>query len=259
MDLGLQGKRILVTASGRGLGRAMVLALAREGARVAYVARSVSDIDNLRKTLGERDAPHFGLALDLEPDDGPQHLIAALEDAGFGELDGIVHNLGGTLNITDPLCTVADWRRVWRLNLEIAIELNLRFLPGMMERSCGRIVHVSSISSIENHGPIPYCAAKAGLNAYTRSLGRVVACKGVIVSAVLPGAVWTEGGYWDMASRERPEHVENFIKDRMAIGRLGQPEEIAGIVAFLCSTQASFFVGSIVPVDGGHGRSFFGT
>ncbi len=257
MDLGLRDKKILITASGRGLGRAMVLALAREGARVAFVARSAPDIDKLLEALGDRAGRHFGLSLDLEPENAPQRLVSALEGAGFGELDAVVHNLGGTLDINDPFCPVADWRRVWRLNLEIAIELNLRFLPEMMKRGWGRIVHVSSISSVENHGPIPYCAVKAGLNAYTRSLGRAVASKGVIVSAVLPGAVWTEGGYWDLAMRERPQHVENYLRERMAIGRLGQPEEIAGIVAFLCSSQASFFVGSIVPVDGGQGRSFF--
>jgi len=258
MDLGLQGKKILITASGRGLGRSMALALAREGAHVAFVARTASNIDDLREILGDQDNSHFGLSLDLEPEGAPQHLISVLESAGFGQLDGIVHNLGGTLDIIDPFCPVVDWRRVWRLNLEVAIELNLHFLPGMTKRNWGRIVHVSSISSLENHGPVPYCSVKAGLNAYTRSLGRVVAPKGVIISAVLPGAVWTEGGYWDIAMRERPQHVENYLKQRMAIGRLGQPDEIAGIVAFLCSSQASFFVGSIVPVDGGQGRSFFG-
>jgi 3-oxoacyl-[acyl-carrier protein] reductase len=128
----------------------------------------------------------------------------------------------------------------------------------MQQKGWGRIVHVSSISSMENHGPIPYCAAKAALNAYTRSLGRAMAKSGVVVSAILPGAVRTESGYWEKAERERPAHVDAYLRERMAIGRLGRPEEIAGLAAFLCSDHASFCVGSIFPADGGQGRSYFG-
>mgnify|MGYP000620818278 CR=1 FL=1 len=103
-----------------------------------------------------------------------------------------------------------------------------------------------------------YGATKAALNAYTRGLGRAMASSGVIVSGILPGAVWTESGYWDKAERERPEHFSNYLRERMAIGRLGKPEEIAGLVAMLCSEHASFCVGSLLPVDGGQGRSYFG-
>lgn len=258
MNLHLDGKRVLITGSGRGLGRAMALSLANEGVRVAFVARSKSDINSLKNELVAQNNPHFGLDLDLTAERAPQILIHQLANHDFNELDIIVHNLGGTLDIDDPLCSVAEWRRVWRFNLEVAIELNLHFIPKMKEKRWGRIVHVSSISAMENHGPIPYCAVKAALNAYTRSLGRTVAPHGIVVSAVLPGAVWTEGGYWDKAMRERPEHVEKYLKERMAIGRLGQPEEIANFVTFLCSEHASFCIGSIVPIDGGQGRSFFG-
>ncbi len=119
-------------------------------------------------------------------------------------------------------------------------------------------MHVSSISAMENHGPVTYCAVKAALTAYTRSFGGVVAPDGVVVSAILPGAVFTEGGYWDQASRERPDHVRNFLAERQRIGRFGRPEEIGDCVAYLCSELASFGTGSIVPVDGGQGRGYFG-
>jgi 3-oxoacyl-[acyl-carrier protein] reductase len=81
---------------------------------------------------------------------------------------------------------------------------------------------------------------------------------GIVITAVLPGAIFTEGGYWDITSKERPEHVKKYLEDRMAIHRFGQPDEIGNVVAFLCSEQASFCIGSIVPVDGGQGRSYFG-
>jgi len=258
MKLGLEGRKILVTGASRGLGRSIVTTLAGEGAAVAYAARSAEHIASLTDELKGLGAKHYPLVIDLEPEGSVQSLIQHYDKAGIKNFDGIVHNLGGTMDVNDPFCPVADWRRVWRFNLEIAIELNLHYLPLMKAARWGRVVHVSSISSMENHGPIPYCASKAALNAYTRSLGRYVAPDGIVVTAILPGAVHTDGGYWDQASRERPEHLERYVRDRMAIGRLGRPEEISGLVAFLCSEQASFCVGSIFPADGGQGRSYFG-
>ena len=111
---------------------------------------------------------------------------------------------------------------------------------------------------MENQGPVTYCSVKAALTAYTRSLGGVVAPNGVVVSAVLPGAVFTEQGYWDIASKNNPKHVENFLRDRQRIGRFGKTEEIGNYVTFLCSELASFNTGSIVPIDGGQGRGYFG-
>lgn len=257
MDMGLRGRRALVTAAGRGLGRSAALCLARAGARVAVVARTQADIDDLVAAMGGSGAGHYGVALDLVPEGRPAQFVDALQ-RGFGHPEIVVHNLGGTLDITDPLCAVADWRQVWRFNLEVAVELNLLLIPHMRAAQWGRIVHISSISALENHGPVPYCAVKAALTAYTRSMGRVLAPEGIIMTAVLPGAVFTEGGYWDTASRERPEHVEKYLAERMAIRRFGVPDEIGSVVTFLCSNQASFCVGSVVPVDGGQGRSYFG-
>lgn len=258
MNLGIEGRRALVTGAGRGIGRAAALSLSREGAKVAVVSRTAAEIDSLVAEMGGAARGHQGMALDLLPDGAPASLVKRLGKAGFDAMDIIVHNLGGTLDITDPFCPIEDWRRVWRLNLEVAVELNGLLLPAMRERKWGRVVMVSSISSMENHGPVPYCATKAALTAYARSMGRFLAPSGVVMTAVLPGAVLTEKGYWDTASRENPEHVLKFVADRMPIHRFGKPEEIGEAIAFLCSEHASFFVGSVVPIDGGQGRSFFG-
>lgn len=145
-----------------------------------------------------------------------------------------------------------------RLNFEVAVELNTLIVPNMQRKKWGRVVHISSISSMENHGPVTYCTVKAALTAYTRSFGGVVAPDGVVVSTVLPGAVFTEKGYWDITSKKNPEHVKKFLTERQRIGRFGNPEEIGNFVAFLCSDLASFNTGSIIPVDGGQGRGYFG-
>ena len=258
MDLGLKGKRALVTAAGRGLGRSIAECLAREGAHLAVCARTAADIESLVAEMGGAASGHFSVPVDLVQDDGPRELLKGLKSAGFWPLDVVVHNLGGTLDINDPYCGVEDWRQVWRANLEVAVELNAAILPAMRQRRWGRIILISSISAMENHGPVPYCAVKAALTAYARSMGRVVARDGIVMTAVLPGAVFTEGGYWDEAQRTRPEHVEKYLSERMAIGRFGQPDEIGKVVTFLASEHASFCIGSIVPIDGGQGRGFFG-
>ncbi len=257
MDLGIKGRLALVTGAGRGIGRAIAGCLAREGARVAVVSRTSSDIEALVDEMGGKAKGHFGTCLDLVEENGPKELVAIL-DRDFGDVSIVVHNLGGTVNIKDPFCSVQDWRLVYRYNFEVAVELNSILVPRMQERKWGRVVHNSSISAMENHGPVTYCAMKAALTAYTRSFGGVVAPDGVVVSAILPGAVFTEKGYWDTMSRENPEHVRKYLTERQRIGRFGIPEEIGNFVAFLCSDLASFNTGSIVPIDGGQGRGYFG-
>lgn len=256
MDLGIAGRKALVTGAGRGLGRAIAQTLAHEGANVVCVSRTKADIDELIESIGGNEKGHLGIAMDLMPENAPAVMMSRLAD--FGPLDIVVHNAGGTLDISDPFCSLEDWRKVYRFNFELAVELNGMILPGMQQRKWGRVCHISSISAMENHGPVPYCAMKAALTAYTRSMGGVVAPDGVVLTAVLPGAVFTEGGYWDQASKERPEHVHKYLTERQRIGRFGRPEEIGNFVAYLCSELASFNTGSIVPVDGSQGRGYFG-
>lgn len=255
MNLGIDQKLALVTGAGRGLGEDICRRLAAEGAMVFAVSRTESDLQQLVADLGGRDAGHDHLALDLAPLDGPAKLIATLRERGLSP-EIVVNNVGGNLGYTDPLGPVEEWRQVMRLNVEVALELNAAFIPEMQARKWGRVVHVSSIASLENQGPPAYCAAKAALNAYVRSLGRWVCADNVILTSLLPGAVFTAGGYWDTASRERPEHVEKYLNERMAIRRFGRLEEISNLTAFLCSEHASFCVGSAILADGGQGRVF---
>lgn len=252
MDLGIKDKIALVTGGGRGLGRSIASCLAQEGVKVAVVSRTAEDVDSFVKEHGPH---HLGLTYDLLQDGQPSKMVEDLNKR-LGHPDIIIHNLGGTLDITDPFCSVDQWRQVYRFNLEIAVELNLLLVPELIKKKWGRIIHISSISALENQGTVPYCAMKAALNSYTRSFGRFISQHGISVSSVLPGAVFTEDGYWDQASKTRPEHVEKYLNERMAIKRFGKPDEIGNVVTFLCSKQASFVVGSSFTVDGGQGRCF---
>lgn len=252
MDLGLTGKKVLVTGASRGLGRSIAACLAKEGARVALVARNHEEMESFLEEYGQQ---HLALTYDLMEKDNPGKMVKDLT-MKMGEPDIVVHNVGGTLDITDPFCSLDDWQKVYRFNLEIAVELNLLLIPYMQRQKWGRVVHVSSVAALENQGTVPYCSIKAALCAYTRSMGRFVSKDGINISAVLPGAVYTEGGYWDKTSKEKPEHVEKYLKERMAIQRFGEPDEIGKVVTFLCSKHASFIVGSNFLVDGGQGKSF---
>ena len=110
---------------------------------------------------------------------------------------------------------------------------------------------------MEQQGSPQYCSAKASVNAYVRSVGRYVAKHGIIITSVMPGAIFTEGGYWDMKKSKNFKKYKKYIKERMAIGRIGKVEEISNFVIFLCSEKSSFAVGSSFLVDGGQGRGFY--
>ena len=256
MNLGIKGKSALVTGASRGLGAEICRSLAREGVRVLAVSRSHDELNHLVEEMGGTSAGHAAIAVDLADPSAPARLVAQLE-ASSQLPDILVNNVGGNLGYTDPLGPTSQWREVVHLNLEVSMELNRVCIPAMQKRRWGRICHVSSIAALENQGPPAYCAAKAALNAYVRSLGRYVAADNVILTTVMPGAVMTEGGYWDVASKERPDHVTKYLNERMAIRRFGSPGEISELVTFLCSEHASFCVGSCFLADGGQGRLFY--
>ncbi len=256
MDIKIEGKIALITGAGRGLGEGICRSLAREGARIVACSRTESDLKALLNNLGDEDNKHCYIGLDLSKKEDIHKLIDFIRDNNLSP-DIIVNNVGGNLGFTDPLGGVDEWHQVMALNVEVALILNREFIPEMQVKKWGRICHVSSISALENQGPPAYCAAKAALNAYVRSLGRYVSPDNVVLTSVMTGAVFTEGGYWDMASKNRPEHVEKYLMERMAIKRFGTVEEISELVTFLCSDLSSFCIGSCFLVDGGQGKVFY--
>lgn len=256
MDLGIKGKYALVTAASRGIGESIAVNLSHEGVRVAIVARTKKDLQAvMRNMTGKR---HYMIAADLTEEGVPARVLHELEQ-NFGTLDILVNNLGSTLDITDPLCSLSDWRKIYRINFEVAVEMSNLVIPFMEKEHWGRIVNISSTSGMENNGPITYCSMKAALTAYSRSMGRVLAKKGIVMSAIMPGAILTKGGFWDTALKKRPEHAKKYLAERCPSGEFGEPDDIGTMVTLLCSKQAKFCQGTIIPVDGGQSRHFFWT
>lgn len=257
MKLKLTNRWALVTGATRGLGEAIAKSLAAEKVNIIWAGRDEERLSELCRYASNKyhNKNHFVCA-DMQRVDAASSIIEQVLRLAIN-IDIVVNNVGGNLDITDPLTDVAGWKDVFEFNLFHAIELNNAFIPKMRKNKWGRICHVSSIASLENQGSPMYCAAKAALNAYVRSVGRYVSSDNVIMTSILPGAVYTDGGYWHKASNERPEHVSKYLNERMAIKRFGTPQEISEFVTFLVSDKASFAVGTSVLVDGGQGRVFF--
>ncbi len=200
---------------------------------------------------------HMACAVDLLAANAADALCNQVEGA-LGSPEIVVHNLGGALGIKDPLCSAADWERLFQFNLGTGVGINRRLIPAMVEAGWGRVVHVSSVAGSENLGPAPYCALKAALNAYVRSMGRIYAKHGLVVCGVAPGAVVAPGNSWDQAQQDDPERVARYLREQTPLGRFATPEEIAPLVTFLCSEHGAQCAGSVLAIDGGLGRSFDG-
>jgi len=255
MDLGIEGKVALLTGGGSGIGLAVVKELASNGCKVFFTSRRELE-DSIRDDLSKYSPEPELIIVDAASESGPKSIFQFLSEKKV-KINILINNIGDTLGITDPFCTLDEWRKVFRLNLECHVEMNNLFLPSMIRDGWGRIVNISANASLENSGPVPYCSIKAAYTAYSRSMARVLAKSGVVMSAVLPGVVITEKGHWQNVLKSNPEHAEKYLSERTPMERFGRTSEISPFVALLCSELASFAVGSIHAIDGGQARHYY--
>lgn len=240
MNLGIEGKRALVVGASRGMGRAVAEMLAAEGCSVYGVARESIELRTLERCGARTGACNVMDRAEL------LRLIRVVTRYGAPHI--IVHVAGGSVGIRDPLSRVEEMQRVWLANLGYAHEINRAFLPGMKARGWGRIVHFSSNGVKLATGNVPYISAKGAVESYVRNMSRIYAPDGIVISAVSPGPIHTPGIFiYDQDEKWTREFWEKYVPMK----RWGTNEEVAGVVALLCSDRASYMAGAIVPVDGG--------
>lgn len=249
MDLGIGGKVALVTAATRGIGLGIAQALAAEGARVAVTARTEADVQITASSLRG-----FGVAADLLTAEGCRRAVDATV-AALGQIDILVNNLGTRAGSTWADTDADAFAAAFDGNVTVSVRMTQLVLPAMLERGWGRVVVISSVYGRESGGAPAYNAAKAAEISLVTSLGRDVASRGVTVNCVAPGSVLWEGGGWDRRQKADPEGIAEFIWRDLPMRRFGTVQEVASVVAFLCSEQASLVNGACVAVDGGQSRS----
>ena len=249
MDLGIKDKNVLIVGASKGIGRAIAVAFAEEGARVTTIARSEDLLIELQKEINEMSKQDYKYYVsDLMKDNVNELAEAILEERGA--FDIVVHNVGGSLVSRNALGTLKEWQYAWKFNAGIAIEMNNKLIPPMIEKGWGRVVHISSISAKMLRGNPLYASSKSFLNAYVTTVGRGLASKGIVMTAVMPGAVAFPGSYWDNYTRTDLARCEDFLRHHQAVGRFGTVKEIADVVLFMASEQASFMQTALIPVDG---------
>jgi 3-oxoacyl-[acyl-carrier protein] reductase len=256
MDLGIEGRTAFVAASSQGLGRAVAEALAAEGCALCLCARGQERLETTRAEIAERHGrPVVAVAADLSTLEG----VTAATDAALAELghvDILVTNAGGPPAGTHDQLGPEQWQAAYDLTLRSVVELTRALLPGMKERRWGRVLNVTSITvkqPVENL--ILSNALRAAVTGYARTLANEVAPSGITVNNVLPGYTRTQR-LVDLAESARarggdPEQVRRHWIDQIPMGRLGEPEEFAAMVAFLASERAAFVTGQSIAVDGG--------
>jgi 3-oxoacyl-[acyl-carrier protein] reductase len=241
-QIDLNGKNALVTGSTRGIGRAIAETLAKSGARVAVVGR---DLQKAKEAAAEVGGGAQGFACDVTDTSAVAKLIADVE-AAFGSIDILVNNAGITRDNLVMRLKDEDWDAVINANLRGAFAAIRAVSRGMMKRRSGRIINVSSIVGIiGNKGQANYAASKAGLIALTKSVAKELGSRNILVNAVAPGFIETE-----MTAAMTPEAREALGK-QIALERLGTPQDVAAMVAFLASDLASYITGQVLVVDGG--------
>jgi NAD(P)-dependent dehydrogenase (short-subunit alcohol dehydrogenase family) len=245
MDLGLSGKKALITGASRGIGRAIAETLADEGASLAICARNQKGLDEAVKDLEGRGAKVFAKAVDVGDGDALKGFIAA----SIQELDGLdilISNPSGGNGVDE-----ASWRANFEVDLLGAVRSVDAALPALVKSDGASVIFIGTTAAVETFmGPTSYNAIKAALVTHANGLSQALGPQGIRVNTVSPGPIYIEGGSWAQIKQAMPQMYESTLK-QIPIGRMGTAQEVANAVAFLASPAASLLTGVHLIADGG--------
>jgi 3-oxoacyl-[acyl-carrier protein] reductase len=241
----LAGHSAIVTGASRGIGRAIALALAKAGARVACVARNADQLADTARAIGDSGGTAAVYACDVTSTDSVQKVVDDVVEK-WGQLHIVVNNAGITRDTLIPRMSDDDWDSVINTNLRGTFLFTRAATRPMMQSRYGRIINISSVSGLAgNAGQANYSASKAGIIGLTRTVAKELASRKVTVNAVAPGFIETE------MTEAMGQVILDEVKKRIPARRLGQVGDVAGAVLFLASDAASYITGQVLTVDGG--------
>ncbi len=243
----LTGKVALVTGATRGIGKAIALQLGQQGATVIGTATSDTGAESITKYLAENTISGKGIVLDVTDAGAVATQLDAIEEA-FGVVQILVNNAGITRDNLMLRMKDEEWHTILDTNLTAVYRLCRLLLRNMLKSKWGRIINISSVSAfMGNPGQANYAAAKAGLVGFSKSLAAEIGgpSRNLTVNVVAPGFIDTD------MTRAIPEAQQQELNERIPMGRVGRPEEIAAVVGFLASPAASYITGETIHVNGG--------
>ncbi|MFO7719610.1 MAG: SDR family oxidoreductase [Gillisia sp.] len=249
MDLGLKGKTAIITGASKGIGKSIALILAEEGVNVAICARGKDTLQATEKELIKKDVNVFAQTCDIGD---TKQLDAFLEaaKAKFGAVDILVNNVSA-LSLGDDF---SDWETSVNIDLLGSVRATRKVVPWMIEGGGGNIVFIASVSGLESGSPPAYAAAKAALISYSKTLAVQLAPKNIRVNTIAPGSVEFSGGLWELTKKQNRPFYDMALAS-IPSGRMGTPDEIGKVAAFLVSPCASWVTGTCLSVDGGQHKS----